>query len=335
MSVDFVPFQDSFLAQAAELLAARHRWDRAVLPELPSRFEDAGVAWKAVEAVWHRPGASGSAAFDDGRLIGYLLGDLSTDNFRGRWTWVRLAGYALEEGIDAELYSDLYAAAGPQWLAHGCFNHYALVPLADEAVLAAWAGLGFARDQIYALRPLTDADARPSTPPEGVTIRRATPDDQAALVDLAPLISRHHSAAPAWVPIPPEGIAELQEGYAELVDDPTWLVWLALQEGEVLSFLAYTPSEGGDDDLLTPEACIELKVAGTREAARGRGIGQALTRHGLADAQANGYATCAVDWHGPNLLASRFWPKQGFRPVAYRLARRIDPRIAWADGRLG
>jgi ribosomal protein S18 acetylase RimI-like enzyme len=335
MSVDFVPFQDDFLSQAAALLAARHRREQAALPELPPRFEDAGVARKAVESAWRRPGASGSAAFDHGRLIGYLLGDVSTDALRGRWAWVRLAGHALGEGVDPDLYGDLYAAAGPLWLANGCFNHYALISAADGAVLAAWAGLGFARDQIYALRPLTDADAGPSFPPEGVTIRRATPDDRAALADLAPLIAHHHSRAPAWVPIPPEGMAELREGYAELVDDPTWTVWLALQEGEVVSFQAYTPPKGGDDDLLTPEACIELKVAGTREKARGRGIGRVLTRRGLADAQANGYAYCATDWHGPNLLASRFWPRQGFRPVAYRLARRIDPRIAWAYGRLG
>jgi hypothetical protein len=30
------------------------------------------------------------------------------------------------------------------------------------------------------------------------------------------------------------------------------------------------------------------------------------------------------------LLPVRFWPRQGFRPVVYRLSRRIDPRIAWA-----
>lgn len=32
-----------------------------------------------------------------------------------------------------------------------------------------------------------------------------------------------------------------------------------------------------------------------------------------------------------NLLASRFWPRLGFRPIAYRLVRRVDQRIAWAS----
>jgi len=49
-------------------------------------------------------------------------------------------------------------------------------------------------------------------------------------------------------------------------------------------------------------------------------------------AQANGYRYCEVDWRSTSLQAGRFWPRRGFRPMVYRLARRIDPRIAWANG---
>lgn len=333
--IEFAPFRDDFLPEAGALLAARHRRDRAALPELPDRFEDPGVARRAVEAAWRRPNASGVAALEGGGMAGYLIADVGIDAFRGRSVWVRLAGHALDEAVDAELYRDLYAAAGPPWLAQGCFIHYAMVPTADEAVLAAWGDLGFARDQVYALRALTDADADPGRTPEGITIRRATPDDRAALADMSSLIARSHAGPPAWVPVAPEVLAELREGYADLVDDPSWTVWLALREGQVVGFQAYFPLVAEDDNLLAAEGCIELKVAGTREEARGWGIGLALTRRGLAEARANDYTYCASDWHTPNLLSSRFWPRRGFRPMAYRLVRHIDPRIAWADGRSG
>jgi ribosomal protein S18 acetylase RimI-like enzyme len=62
------------------------------------------------------------------------------------------------------------------------------------------------------------------------------------------------------------------------------------------------------------------------------GIGRALTNHGLTYAFEKGYRNCLTDWRSTNLLSSRFWPSQGFRPVAYRLIRRIDPQIAWAKG---
>jgi hypothetical protein len=42
-----------------------------------------------------------------------------------------------------------------------------------------------------------------------------------------------------------------------------------------------------------------------------------------------------TDWRVTNLLSSRFWPRQGFRPVVYRLTRRIDARVAWANPQSG
>ena len=127
---------------------------------------------------------------------------------------------------------------------------------------------------------------------------------------------------------------DLQEGYAGLVDDPTASTWLAFQAGQLIGVQAYFPAELAADDLLIPPDCIELKVGATRPEARGKGIGRALIQRGLAEARTKGYAYCLADWRTTNLLASRFWPGQGFRPMVYRLARRIDPRIAWANGRV-
>jgi GNAT superfamily N-acetyltransferase len=333
MSLQFVPFHDDLLHNAATLLAARHRRDRAFLHELPARFEEPANARKALEAAWRRPGASGAAALDGGRLIGYAIGDPVTHSFRGRATWVRHAGHAIEPAAGAELYRDLYAAAAPPWVARGYFIHYILLPMADMALLTAWAALGFALDQAYALRAVTEADEDPGEAPAGVTIRHATPDDRAALYDIAPLTSRHQAGSPAFSVVAPEDIAELRKGYAELVDDPAWRVWLAVEGDRLLGVQAYHPMEPADGDLLTPNGCTELKAAATREEARGRGIGLALTRHGLADAWTMGCAYCATDWHVPNLLASRFWPQRGFTPMFYRLKRQIDPRIGWANGR--
>ncbi len=332
VSVELVPFHDDLLPAAAQLLAARHRRDRAALPELPARFEDPAIARVAVEAAWRRPRTSGMAALSDGRLVGYLIGDVTIDAFRGRIAWMRGAGHALDPGADAELYRDLYAAAGPGWLAYGCFKHYALVPAADSAVLGAWYRLGFGQEQVYALRPLTDEDKQQEAIPEGVTVRRVTSDDGPALSEMATLIAQHQAGPPVWVPVPPEDLPELRQGYAELVDDPEATVWLALRRDQVVGFQAYFSTEPADDDLLTPEACIELKVAGTRVEARGRGVGRVLTQHGLAEARALGYAHCLTDWVATNLLASRFWPRQGFRPMVYRLMRNIDERVLWANG---
>ena len=38
-----------------------------------------------------------------------------------------------------------------------------------------------------------------------------------------------------------------------------------------------------------------------------------------------------TDWRITNLASSTFWPKCGFKPVAYRMVRYINSNIAWAN----
>jgi ribosomal protein S18 acetylase RimI-like enzyme len=74
---------------------------------------------------------------------------------------------------------------------------------------------------------------------------------------------------------------------------------------------------------MKPESAAYLAFASTVPEARGSGIGVALTQASLAAAARNGYAVMVTDWRVTNLLASRFWPRRGFRPAFLRLARSI------------
>jgi ribosomal protein S18 acetylase RimI-like enzyme len=100
----------------------------------------------------------------------------------------------------------------------------------------------------------------------------------------------------------------------------------------VLGFTLLLPEESDDSAISVPERSIDLVLAGTRATERGRGIGSALAARALDSAAKEGFAACIADWRTANLLASRFWPRLGFHPVAYRLERRIDGRVLWANG---
>jgi GNAT superfamily N-acetyltransferase len=56
---------------------------------------------------------------------------------------------------------------------------------------------------------------------------------------------------------------------------------------------------------------------------RVRGIGVALVAHAFAWAADHDYPVIRTDWRVTNLLASRFWPARGFRPVYLRLHRAV------------
>jgi hypothetical protein len=48
-----------------------------------------------------------------------------------------------------------------------------------------------------------------------------------------------------------------------------------------------------------------------------------LTNAAFAWAHRAGYPMMVTDWRVPNLLASRFWPRRGFRTTFLRLYRSI------------
>ena len=77
------------------------------------------------------------------------------------------------------------------------------------------------------------------------------------------------------------------------------------------------------DNLRVPPDSIDLANAATDPGLRGSGVGLALTAHALRWAQEHGYPTMITDWRMTNLLASRFWPRRGFRETFLRLYRSI------------
>lgn len=333
MRFDLVTFSDRHLDEAAALLAQRNRRDRASCPLLPARFEEPVAARGAIEAIWRQPGARGVVALADEQLAGYLIGDAATEPVRGRCAWVRLAGHALAVGVDAELYRDLYARLATGWVAQGYFDHYVLIPAADRAALDAWFALSFGLEHAHGLRALTvphEADA--VQPASGLAIRRATSDDRETLAAISQWLRRYQAGPPIWGAALPEDTAQIEAGYADMVGDETATVWLAFLDGQIAGFQAYFPAEMSDDNPLIPPECVDLSVAATHPELRGRGVGSALTQAGLTDAAARGYTACVVDWRVTNLMSSRFWPRRGFQPAVYRLVRRVDPRIVWAQG---
>jgi ribosomal protein S18 acetylase RimI-like enzyme len=341
MRVDIVPFRDTHLEEAAALLALRHQGDHALEPALPERFKQADVARTAVEATWRKPDASGVVALDAGRMIGYLIGVPRINLVWGRSVWVPLAGHAVDRTYGAEIYRDLYAALSPSWVAHGCYAHYALIPASDRPALDAWFALSFGQEQAHGIRETADASALAPPVDPTLTIRRHELADLEASLALDEIIPRHQSRAPVYAPAYNEEYAPfwfgnkeaIRQESLEILQDEQASIWLALRHGRIVGYQLYVPASPEVvkmDTIMVPQQCSYLASAVTREEEQGRGVGRALTAYGLAAIQAGGYTHCITDWRVTNLLSSRFWPRQGFRPVAYRLSRRLDERIAWA-----
>jgi ribosomal protein S18 acetylase RimI-like enzyme len=337
MRTKITPFSEADIEEASELLARRHEGDRAHEPALPERFTQPAQARIELERTWKAStvngvSAGGVVARHEGKMVGYLIGVPRMNEAWGRSVWVEYAGHAIDRSSSAELYRDLYAALSPTWVALGCLYHVANLPASDRDALDAWFDLSFGKEHSYGLRETAPASSFDVPRDPTLSIRRATPADVDLSVALDDVISRHNSRAPVYAIIIPYNREEARQEALEQLENAEWKTWLALRNGQVVGIYSSIPARRpqGLGMMVIPDHCSYLGFAATREEEQGRGIGRALTAHGLADDFATGYAFCFTDWRATNLLASRMWLGQGWRPIAYRLTRRLDERILWS-----
>jgi ribosomal protein S18 acetylase RimI-like enzyme len=318
--LELVAFSDDHLQPAAQLLAARHARDRGAEPLLPARFEQPGAALEELEAAWRSEDASGSAAFRNGRLVGYLIGASRDRGIWGENVWIELAGHAVEEAEDVR---DLYAAAAAVWVDEGRVRHYALVPVAEAALVDSWFRLGFGQQQAHGFREVPGhADVRL---PEGLEIRRPTADDVDALLEVDLALPIHQRSSPVFSSRPLPSEDELREEWAKTLAGDEENILIACREGKPVGCWSVVAAElaSGFRGLGRPDRACYLAFAATLPEVRGSGIGVALTDASLACAAEAGYVAMVTDWRVTNLLASRFWPRRGFRPAILRLYRHI------------
>jgi ribosomal protein S18 acetylase RimI-like enzyme len=304
-SVKIVPFADEHVDAAAELLAARHEAHRVDFPELPAEID-----YRAEIAALLEDGAAG--AFTDGA---YVLGRSHPPERWGPNIWVEPAGHA---ATDAELLRDVWAEAAAAWFDQGLRAHYVLVPATDTALLDGWFRLGFGAQQAYGLMEIPERD----WPPE---VREATRDDIEALVEIGPHLSQHQRESPVFSSIPKQTEEDVR---ADVLDDFSFdgvanLVYEV--GGRIVGDFFVCPLEMSDSHigLARPPRAAFINFAVTSPEARGSGTGSALTDASFAWARAHGYETMVADWRETNLLASRFWPRRGFRTSFLRLHRWI------------
>jgi ribosomal protein S18 acetylase RimI-like enzyme len=317
--LELLPFGDEHVDAAAALLADRHAGHRSAERLLSARHEDPSEARGELETAWGREGASGVAAVRAGRTVGYLLGGPRPEPVWGDNVWVEAAGHAVEE---PELVRDLYGVAAARWVEEGRTRHYALVPAGDPALVDAWFRLGFGQQQAHGVRETARLDG---TPPDGFEIRDPDPDEVEQLIDLDLALPRHQRNSPVFSGVSLPTREESRAEWISTLAAGEETILIGAREGRPVACWAIVPIERSKEHrgLLRPDDACFLGFAATLPEARGSGIGVALTNASLTRAVEDGYAAMATDWRVTNLLASRFWPRRGFRTTFLRLYRSI------------
>ena len=271
----------------------------------------AAAPWAAADTVQEHAGALVLAETPVARRKGELTAVLGADSN----ATAHFGSVLAAPGHEADL-ADLYAAVAEVWVESGLTTHTVYVPAGAEAV---WFDLSFGRQQAFATATVADM---PTDAPAGpVTVARVGPEALADGISLGDIISRHQALSPVFSRATEAWYEQLRDAWVEVLASTETRTFLARRDGEAAGLLL---SEAAGTGLLFPPGSVELRVAAVRADGRGAGVGSALAAAFIADAREQGAEHAVADWRTTNLLASRFWPRWGFRPVAYRLVRTID-----------
>ena len=297
--VEIRPFSDQHLGPAAELLAERHERHLAAEP-LIARGVDFRAQIKAIDG-------NGVVALRGSEVRAYLIAETTADD-----AFVPFAGCAAAE---PELLRDLYAVLAPEWERD---RHRVYVPATDASLVDVWFRLAFGLQLVYAARE-TGGEVAASRADVSVRLGREADLDDAAR--LSNMLWEHQHGPPSYSARTLVSLDEMRERWRGTWDDPGFVHVVAESEGSVVGdVLLYRRPE---TDLRVPPKNIDLAHASVAPAARGAGVGGALVAYALQWAHTEGFESMTVDWREVNLLASRFWPRRGFRPTFYRLYRHI------------
>ncbi len=326
-------FASDDLDAASELLAARHRRDRARFPLLPERFEDAGACLEILRSAMGY--AEGVAAHRDGRLAGFLF---AVDNLPAPTSGT--ARFAPDRGTmmlghthavapdsePGEVYRALYAVLAERWVQRGIFDHTAHIPAGDPPTEEAWVNLAFGRWTAFAIRDLRPVERPPRA---SVEVRRAGPEDLDAVYRLQLEEARFHARAPIFRPyLERQTRAEVREATRAGLEVEGQAKFIARLDGRDVGTIEVEPHPFSP--LFTPDGAVGIGDTAVIEDARGAGVGAALTDAAIAWARERDYRAVHLHFATPNPLSVPFWTGLGFVPVMWHMRRRLDERIAWA-----
>jgi ribosomal protein S18 acetylase RimI-like enzyme len=212
----------------------------------------------------------------------------------------------LEGSGEAEEIRGAYARESADWPP----LHFAIAAATPEA-LDPWYRLGFAQMHAYGVRE----SGGEYVPAPGVAIRRGGPEDIEIALRIDGLIAEAQAVSPSYSAVAAE----------ESPDRASWEETLAAEDTAYFVAEDAAGVVGHATLYADPVDAEALHLASTAvvPAARGRGIGVALTTHGLVYTADQGYPRLKTNWRVTNLRASRFWPARGFQLTHIRLVRRL------------
>jgi len=231
--MEFREFRNEDVIPASNLLANRHRRERTVFPTLKKEFEDRNYTENILNELMKSRYVKGICAYEDDKLLGFLLSNIKMDSRFGRCAWISYEGQAIADSETPELYRKLYTEIAKIWVKNGVLSHYIVVPAGYQEVVDSWLKLSFAFQQVHGITSLSKTDVNI---PDNLIIRQAAEKDSEELRKISNLIISYQAESPTYAAGLPEDVVAIREGYGQFPADSDATVLLAYNDNTLLGF---------------------------------------------------------------------------------------------------
>jgi GNAT superfamily N-acetyltransferase len=337
MRIRLTPFDPGrHLTAAATLLADRHRRDRVRDPRLPVSFEDPEACRGQLEhTLESSSGWQGMLAEVDGEPVGFGImtpqftepTHLLANFFPPRSASFPYHCFAAHEGLEYDVYREVYGTLADGFVRNGIFDHAVSLPATDAATVDAFNSLGFGRTLACAIRGVEPVER----PAAEIDVHQASAEDYPVVEALGEELTLHHTRSPIFNPFIRESDEASHSFVKGLLQDPAENAhWIGYDGKRPLGMNTFM-QPFFLSPLTVPEKTIYLFLGVVTEDARTGGVGSAILSRSVAWAREKGYENVALHFATANISGARFWQSSGFRPVEYAMRRHVDERIAWAN----
>lgn len=318
-AIEIKELQHEYVKSVVDLFYERQQFESNYFNETYFDDENKHILAKRLEEKISNDKIVGLCFFEEHQLSGYLLSEVVTGSRFGTYAYVPYEGVAVKQGKSSDFIRFMYAKIASRWIQLGCYDHTACIPLGNPTYIEAFLDLSFSIEQVHGILDLSEF--RMFDDDSSVSVRHVQNGDRSRLQKMSSIISITQSASPSFVPLNAEYMTMLYEGYGNLVNSDD-IVLIAEKQEEIVGFSVF---EVPLFDVMLPEGSLILDVAGVVPEYSRSGVGKQLMNCGYSMARGKGYNYLKTDWRVTNLSSSGFWSKCGFKKIAYRMSRYIDP----------
>jgi len=309
-----IDFCDHYTDSAAALALSCYEAERAHCPVLPEADFIPQLRSLAENGL-------GVTAFDQGRMIGFLLGCGPFDHaFRAtdaRGVFSPMGAHAAIPERREAVYAAMYQAAADKWVRAGALSHAICLYAHDEALQRLFFYNGFGVRCIDAIRPMTPIDCPPC---EGISLAELPQKDYAAVYPLDLALNEHCCASPFFMNRTPDTLDQFLAGC--LQEDTR--IFAARRAGEVCAYLKISPA--GETCVAGGSSYRHITGAYCLPPYRGTGLYANLLNFAIAALREDGVTRLGVDFESINPVGRSFWLKH-FAAYTHSVVRRIDEHI--------